>query len=199
MSLQIREEVILLLMSVYGGVVLVLCYDVIRIFRRLFTVSVFRVIAEDIIFWTFSSIFMFQILMKYNYGIPRYFAVGTTIGSMALFEWAIGRHFVREVSKVLKKIMNTLLKPLKKIKKVIKLKYSKLVIRMKEKVKKCPNKEEPFQTNKAAPRREERLRANGVRHLREERLQANGVRNPRETPLQENKARPVREEQPPAD
>lgn len=39
MSLQISEESMLIVMSVYGGLVLVLCYDVIRVLRRIFYVG----------------------------------------------------------------------------------------------------------------------------------------------------------------
>ncbi|MFQ9516698.1 MAG: spore cortex biosynthesis protein YabQ [Eubacterium sp.] len=148
MSPQINEELILLLMSMYGGLVLILCYDSIRIFRRLFSASIFRVIVEDFIFWTVAAIFMFNILLKYNYGRPRYFAIGAALGVMALFEWFIGRHIVDKLSGILKKIMNTLLKPLKKVWKVIKLKYSRLMIHIRKKVKKCPDKHEQTREDK---------------------------------------------------
>lgn len=142
MSPQIKEELMLLLMSMYGGLVLIVCYDLIRIFRRLFTASILRVIVEDVIFWSVASIFMFNILLKYNYGRPRYYAIGATLGMMALFEWFIGRHLIDKVSLILRKIMNTLLKPLKKILKMIKLKTNKVIIFIRKKVKECPNNEE---------------------------------------------------------
>lgn len=75
MSPQIGEEAMLILMSVYGGLVLILCYDVIRIFRRIFPAKIFRVIVEDVIYWTCASIFMFNIFLKYNYGRPRFFSI----------------------------------------------------------------------------------------------------------------------------
>lgn len=43
MSLQISEESMLIVMSVYGGLVLVLCYDVIRVLRRIFYVGIVRI------------------------------------------------------------------------------------------------------------------------------------------------------------
>ena len=113
MSPQISEEVMLLLMSVYGGLVLVLCYDVVRIFRRIFSASIYRVIIEDIIFWTIASIFMFDIFLQYNYGSPRFFAIAVALGIMALYEWLIGRRIVDKVAVILKKMLKFLLKPLK--------------------------------------------------------------------------------------
>lgn len=141
MSPQISEEVTLLLMSMYGGLMLILSYDVIRIFRRLFAATVVRVIVEDIIFWTTASIFMFNILLKYNYGSPRYFAIGAALGVMVLFEWLVGRHLIDKSSNLLKKILNTLLKPLKKLLKMIKLKKRKAIGSIRKKGKKWHSEE----------------------------------------------------------
>lgn len=182
MSSQINEELMLLLMSMYGGLILILCYDSIRIFRRLFTASILRVIIEDIVFWTVASIFMFNILLKYNYGRPRYFAVGAALGVMALFEWLVGRHIVDKLSAILKKIMNTLLKPLKKALKMIKLKYNRSMNRIRKKVKKCPSKEEQNkegiagqgkeQSGRGIKARKDRHRASRADHSRKQRQQA---------------------------
>ena len=141
MSPQIHEEVTLLLMSMYGGLVLILCYDGMRIFRRIFLASIYRVIIEDIIFWSIASIFMFDIFLKYNYGRPRYYAIGAALGVMALYEWLIGRRIVDKLSSILKKIVKTLLKPLKKVSKVVKLKGRRFVNYIRKKVIKCPHKE----------------------------------------------------------
>lgn len=143
MSPQIGEEVLLLLMSIYGGFVLVLCYDLIRVIRRVFKASMARVIVEDVIFWTVASIFMFNIFLKYNYGRPRYFAVGAALGTMLLFEWLVGRTLVDKMSSFLWKILNILLKPLKKVTNIIKLKGKKIKEFIRKKVNQChKNKEE---------------------------------------------------------
>lgn len=142
MSPRISEEVILLLMSCYGGLVLVLCYDIMRIFRRVFHASVFRVITEDIIFWTVAAIFMFDIFLKYNYGRPRYFAVGAALGTMLLFELLIGKRVVDKSAILLRKMLNTLLKPLKKIYKNIKIKIHKRKKSKRKKVILCRSKKE---------------------------------------------------------
>ena len=122
MSLQISEEAMLIVMSVYGGFVLVLCYDAIRVFRRIFSVGWVRIIIEDIIFWTVAAIFMFNIYLKYNYGRPRFFSIILTIGTMFAYEWLIGRKIIDIVALKIKKIAIKILKPLKKILKRIKLK-----------------------------------------------------------------------------
>lgn len=117
MSYKIIEEITVLAMCGYGGLILSICYDVIRIFRRLFIASIVRVIIEDVIFWTVASLYIFQIFFKYNYGIPRYYGILAALAVMWLFEYFIGRKSVDKCSLMLKKILNTLLKPLKKLRK----------------------------------------------------------------------------------
>lgn len=122
MSLQISEESMLIVMSIYGGLVLVLCYDVIRILRRIFYVGFVRIIIEDIIFWTVAAIFMFNIYLKYNYGRPRFFSIILTMGTMFVFEWFIGRKIIDVLALKINKILRKIVKPLKKAVKLIKLK-----------------------------------------------------------------------------
>ena len=122
MSVQINEEAMLIIMSIYGGLILILCYDAIRIFRRVFSVGWVRIIVEDIIFWTVAAIFMFNIYLKYNYGRPRFFSILFTVLTMLVFEWVIGRKFIDKVAGLLRKNMIKLLKPLKKYIKASKLK-----------------------------------------------------------------------------
>lgn len=122
MSLQISEEAMLIVMSVYGGLVLVLCYDAIRVLRRIFYVGLLRIVIEDIIFWTVAAIFMFNIYLKYNYGRPRFFSIILTVGTMFVFEWLIGRKIIDVLALKIKEITGKIFKPLKKVLKLIKLK-----------------------------------------------------------------------------
>ena len=127
MSGQISEEAMLILMSIYGGIVLIICYDVVRIFRRIFPAKLFRVIVEDAIYWTFASIFMFNIFLRYNYGKPRFFSVIMALGTMAVFEWIIGRKIIDALALRIKKLGRILAKPLKKLCKVVKLIFYKVI------------------------------------------------------------------------
>ena len=122
MSLQISEESMLIVMSVYGGLVLVLCYDGIRVLRRIFYVGIVRIIIEDIIFWMVAAIFMFNIYLKYNYGRPRFFSIILTMGTMFAFEWFIGRKIIDVLALKIRIAIRIIVKPLKKIVKLIKLK-----------------------------------------------------------------------------
>lgn len=167
MSPQISEEVLLLLVSMYGGLILIICYDAMRIFRRIMSASIYRVIVEDIIFWTIASIFMFDIFLKYNYGRPRFYAIGAALGVMLLYEKFIGRHIVNKISVLLKKILKILLKPLKKVFKMFKLKNKKLRQVIKKKVIKCPHK-------KSVPVTRKKNRAHATKKKRAD----NGAGNP---------------------
>ena len=138
MSGQISEEAMLILMSIYGGIVLIICYDVVRILRRIFPAKLFRVIVEDAIYWTFASIFMFNIFLKYNYGKPRFFSVIMALGTMAVFEWLI----IDALALRIKKLGRILAKPLKKLCKVVKLIFYKITknIRVKKEKKNAGRK-----------------------------------------------------------
>ena len=67
MSPQISQEALLIVMSLYGGLVLAVCYDMVRVCRRIFKVGIVSMIIQDVIYWTISAIFMFNIYLKYNY------------------------------------------------------------------------------------------------------------------------------------
>lgn len=134
MSLQISEESMLIVMSVYGGLVLVLCYDVIRVLRRIFYVGIVRIIIEDIIFWMVVAIFMFNIYLKYNYGRPRFFSIILTMGTMFAFEWFIGRKIIDVLALKIRIAIRIIVKPLKKIVKLIKLKTGTKKKSKKEKI-----------------------------------------------------------------
>ena len=104
MSPQISQEALLIVMSLYGGLVLVVCYDMVRVCRRIFKVGIVSMIIQDVIYWTISAIFMFNIYLKYNYGRPRFFSIIFTLGIMALYEWLVGRKIVDRVAKFLCKV-----------------------------------------------------------------------------------------------
>ncbi len=126
MSGRIGEELQLLAVSVYAGLVFALCYDVIRIFRRVFPASMIRSIIEDVLFWTAAAVYLFQLFLRYNYGSPRYYGIGATALTMLLYERLVGRKVVGPLSDWLRRFFRMMLKPLKKIRNGFKLIYKKL-------------------------------------------------------------------------
>lgn len=67
-------------------------------------------------------IFMFNIYLKYNYGRPRFFSIILTMGTMFAFEWFIGRKIIDVLALKIRIAIRIIVKPLKKIVKLIKLK-----------------------------------------------------------------------------
>ncbi len=130
MSPQISQEGLLIVMSLYGGLVLVVCYDMVRVCRRIFKVGIVSMIIQDVIYWTISAIFMFNIYLKYNYGRPRFFSIIFTLGIMALYEWLVGRKIVDRVAKFLCKVKTKLSKMLKKLNTCVFGKVKKIVTKM---------------------------------------------------------------------
>ena len=129
MSPQISQEGLLIVMSLYGGLVLVVCYDMVRVCRRIFKVGIVSMIIQDVIYWTISAIFMFNIYLKYNYGRPRFFSIIFTLGIMALYEWLVGK-IVDRVAKFLCKVKTKLSKMLKKLNTCVFGKVKKIVTKM---------------------------------------------------------------------
>ena len=130
MSPQISQEALLIVMSLYGGLVLAVCYDMVRVCRRIFKVGIVSMIIQDVIYWTISAIFMFNIYLKYNYGRPRFFSIIFTLGIMALYEWLVGRKIVDRVAKFLCKVKTKLSKMLKKLNTCVFGKVKKIVTKM---------------------------------------------------------------------
>lgn len=114
MTAQIGQEIQLLLVSAYAGIILGISYDLIRVFRRVKPASLIRSFLEDLIFWTVASIYFFHVFLKYNHGTPRYYGVGMMACTMLLYEWFLGKRLVSWVSKTVRRILLILLKPLKK-------------------------------------------------------------------------------------
>ena len=130
MSPQLSQEGLLIVMSLYGGLVLAVCYDMVRVCRRIFKVGIVSMIIQDVIYWTISAIFMFNIYLKHNYGRPRFFSIIFTLGIMALYEWLVGRKIVDRVAKFLCKVKTKLSKMLKKLNTCVFGKVKKIVTKM---------------------------------------------------------------------
>ena len=64
MSPAINEELLVLVMCAYGGLVLMVCYDAIRIFRRVFRASIIRVIVEDVSFGQWRHFLYFKYFLS---------------------------------------------------------------------------------------------------------------------------------------
>ena len=69
MSSYIHHEMLLFLQAVVTGAVLLLCYDLLRAFRRAVSHSAFWVAAEDLIFWAAGGFAVFSSVYR-SYSRP---------------------------------------------------------------------------------------------------------------------------------
>ena len=106
--------------AILTGVLLLLLYDGIRIFRRVCRHKVFFVNMEDFLYWIASSIIIFVVLVKENNGIIRWFFVlGMFIG-MLIYHFSVSHYFVTSISFLIKKtlhlvsvVLGVVLKPIR--------------------------------------------------------------------------------------
>ena len=139
----IKDELILLFTSLYCGIIFAIVYDAIRIIRNLIKPHFIRVVIEDFIYWICVAYIFFSMLIKKNYGNLRWYPILGMLLAMAVYEIIVGRKLVLKISKVLEKIIRTLLKPLKKAGKRIKLRKTKIEEKFAKgnKVSRCRKKE----------------------------------------------------------
>ena len=118
MSEAINLETKFFLISVLYGIVLLLIYDALRIFRILVKHYRWIMAIEDIIYWVGSSIFIFHMMYTRNNGIIRGFAIMGMVIGMILYNQLFSNPIVKGTSsliesilKLIKKIIKIILKP----------------------------------------------------------------------------------------
>lgn len=165
MSAYMSQELLLFAKAFWYGSVLLMIYDILRIFRRCIRHGWLLVAAEDILYWTNSAIYLFANIYRENSGIVRgYFLLGLLAG-MALYHWGVSPGFVKAGSAAAKWLLKLVGIPLKVIKKMIKrLKFwafrFKLLISVKVSRQKCSKEEryeEKTQTKKKKCRKGSKL------------------------------------------
>ncbi len=130
MSHAISVELQFFLVSILWGALLLMVYDVIRIFRRIIKHGYFLISMEDLIFWVCASLFIFIMMYKENNGIIRGFSVlGMAIG-MTVYHMAISEAFVTLLTKLIHMILSPFLLIIRKVIKIAKFvaKKGKIVI-----------------------------------------------------------------------
>ena len=129
MNKVIMVELRFFMASIIWGMLLIVFYDFLRIFRRVIKHNNFFVAVEDIIYWVVCSILIFRMMYVQNNGIIRGFSILAMLIGMLIFHHAISDFFVNIVAVLLHKIfhfigmvLKIVFKPfyliLKKVKKV---------------------------------------------------------------------------------
>jgi spore cortex biosynthesis protein YabQ len=109
MNPAITIELQFFLLSILWGGLLLLAYDVLRIFRRLIKHGAFLVAIEDLIFWLLASLFIFTMIFHNNNGIIRGFSIIGMLLGIILYHLSISDWLVKSITK----LIQTLLSPIK--------------------------------------------------------------------------------------
>ncbi|MBO5371188.1 MAG: spore cortex biosynthesis protein YabQ [Lachnospiraceae bacterium] len=134
----------LLIISLLFGMLLMLGYDVLRIFRRMVKHGAFLMAVEDGIYWLACAIGIFAMLYQENDGLLRWFVLaGVALGMLMENSWfspwiikisvkilsailGVWNRIWNILGKPVKKVSSFFQKQLKKIKKAINIGISKM-------------------------------------------------------------------------
>lgn len=111
MSLGIAGELQFFGLSLLRGILILLLYDLLRIFRRVVSHGTFAVAVEDICYWLITALLIFQLIYRENDGAIRGYAIAALVMGMVLYYFTLSKYLVNGISWVLKKILSFLLKP----------------------------------------------------------------------------------------
>ncbi len=80
--------------SLLYGILLMVCYDFLKIFRRCVRHGKILLWIEDWLFWCVAAFVVFQMVFALNYGMIRFFFVVSLIFGMWLYRKLVGEHLV---------------------------------------------------------------------------------------------------------
>lgn len=99
MSMQIRFEAWLLLLSLLVGCWLMLVYDLLRVLRLMIKHSSFVMGIEDFIYWIYAGTATFMLLYELNDGGVRMYAVAGVFAGMILYDKIVSRFLFAALKK----------------------------------------------------------------------------------------------------
>lgn len=105
MSEEIFLEVKFFLISIACGILMLVVYDVLRIFRRIIRHGGLLVAAEDLLFWIAGGVFIFDMIYKQNYGIIRSFSILGLIIGMLFYHNMVSDKVVSWITRFIKWIL----------------------------------------------------------------------------------------------
>ena len=108
----INLEVQFFLISILYGILLLVVYDCIRIFRRIVPHRGFFVAVEDIIFWLVASIVIFIMIYERNNGTIRGFAILGMLLGMVIYNQLLSKYVVKGITLIIKTILKVIKKGL---------------------------------------------------------------------------------------
>lgn len=102
----IAQEGGLLLLSFGVGILLMLSYDILRIFRQIIVHGTFFLGVEDVIYWLACALVVFAMLYRENDGLLRWFVLAGIALGMLVENHFLSPHIVRLSSKLIKKFLS---------------------------------------------------------------------------------------------
>lgn len=119
----LQWELSTVLSSAFLGMAAAFIYDCIRVVRRIIRhKKVWTIAVEDIIYWVCMSFLAFSATYNLSNGAVRGFMVVTAILGALLYRAVLGKYYVKYMTK----LINFLIKPLKKIGGLINIKLGHL-------------------------------------------------------------------------
>ena len=116
MSHVIAGELLGVVTALLCGMAITLVYDVLRIFRRVVAHGNFWIGVEDFLFWIWTSLWIFSVLYRENDGNFRLYTIFSMVLGMVLYHKTISELLVKFFGKFLKKVVQLLLFPIKRLK-----------------------------------------------------------------------------------
>lgn len=98
-------------LAVLRGILLLVIYDLIRIFRRIVPHGVLAVSVEDILYWVSTAVLIFQLLYQENDGALRGYALFAVVVGMLFYHQTVSNWLVSHISGILRRVFDILLKP----------------------------------------------------------------------------------------
>ena len=92
--LGIGKEALIFLYAGLSGIVILLCYQILRLFRRLILHHIVIVNLEDLLYWLGVSIYLFRQMYRTTYG---------SIRLLANFALSLAKKMYRKIKKGLEK------------------------------------------------------------------------------------------------
>lgn len=112
MSAYIGFQLHFFLVSIWSGVILFFLYDQLRILRRILSHTVFWIAIEDVVFWIFSAIFIFQMMYQQNEGFIRWFSIFGMMIGMGLYYILLSKKLIGFATNIAKKLISFLIWPI---------------------------------------------------------------------------------------
>ncbi|WP_164690039.1 spore cortex biosynthesis protein YabQ [Luxibacter massiliensis] len=105
MMLGIGKEAFIFVYAALSGIVVLLSYQALRVFRRLIRHHIVLINLEDFLYWVAVSIYLFWQMYKTTYGSIRWFFVlGVVCGILfSNFILSAAKKLFRKIKKVLEK------------------------------------------------------------------------------------------------